>query len=136
MKFGEFIKNKRLKANLSLRKFCELAEIDPSNWSKIERGRLPLSYGRPKLEKIAKVLKLKKGSEEWSEFFDLVFIAQRKIPDDLYKDEEVVSALPVFFRTLKGDKPSEEEWDKIIKLLRRRQGRYSITYSFRSNPYF
>lgn len=54
-------------------------------------------------------------------FFDFVFISQRNIPDELYSNEEVVSALPVFFRTLKGDKPSEEELDKIIKLLGRRQ---------------
>lgn len=119
MKFGDFIKSKRLNADLSLRKFCELAEIDPSNWSKVERGRLPLSYDRPKLEKIAKVLKFKKGSKEWSEFFDNAYIAQKKIPEELYSDEEVISALPVFFRTLKGDKPSEEELDKIIKLLKR-----------------
>jgi len=47
-------------------------------------------------------------------------IAQKKIPEDLYSDEEVLSALPVFFRTVRGDKPTREELDKLIELLKRR----------------
>ena len=38
--FGEFIKQLRLQNRITLREFCRLAGIDPSNWSKIERGML------------------------------------------------------------------------------------------------
>jgi transcriptional regulator with XRE-family HTH domain len=117
--FGEFIKDKRLALDLSLRKFCELAELDPSNWSKIERGKLT-APDREKLEQIAKVLKIKKGSKEWLLMFDLASIAKKKIPDYVYNDERVISALPVFFRTAHGDKPTDEEMEKIIELLKGR----------------
>lgn len=120
MKFGEFVKKYRLQAGLSLRRFCEIAEIDPSNWSKVERDRLPATYDREKLENIARIIELKKGSKEWLEFFDLAAISQKKIPEDIYNDKEVVSVLPSFFRTLRGEKPTKEELEKIYDLLKRR----------------
>lgn len=120
MTFGELIRNKRLAAEISLRKFCELAEVDPSNWSKIERDMLPVSYDRDKLENIAEIIKLKKGSKDWLEFFDLASISQQKIPDDIYSDEEVLKMLPVFFRTLRGKKPDKEELKKLFEMLKRR----------------
>lgn len=121
MTFGEFIRSKRLDASLSLRRFCELADLDPSNWSKIERGRMRLAYARERLESIATVLGLAKGKEDWQTFFDLATVAQRQIPEELYNDEEVLAALPVFFRTLSGEKkPSKEELNHLIDLLRRK----------------
>lgn len=120
MTFGEFIKTKRLEAGYSLRKFCEIAEIDASNWSKIERDRLPVSYDREKLESITKIIKLKEGSKDWFQFFDLASLSQKKIPEDIYSDEEVVNALPILFRTLRGEKPDKKELDKMIELLKRR----------------
>jgi transcriptional regulator with XRE-family HTH domain len=120
MTFGEFVRQKRLAVGFSLRKFCELAEIDPSNWSKVERERYQPTADREKLEMIAELLGLQNGSTEWQEFFDLALIAQRKIPDDLYTDEQVISALPIFFRTVRGDKPNEEELNNLIELMKRR----------------
>lgn len=118
--FGDYIKSKRLELDLSLRKFCDLAGLDPSNWSKIERGKLPAPEDREKLGQIAKVLKIEKGSKEWQQLFDLASIAKKKIPDYVYKDKDVISALPVFFRTAHGDKPTEQEMQKIIELLKGR----------------
>jgi transcriptional regulator with XRE-family HTH domain len=120
MKFGEFVREKRLSVNLGLREFCELAEVDPSNWSKIERGRLNLFDDREKLEMIAGLVGLEHGASDWHKFFDLATIAQRKIPEEVYSDPEVLSALPVFFRTVRGEKPTQEELDKLIELLKRR----------------
>jgi transcriptional regulator with XRE-family HTH domain len=120
MTFGSLVKTKRLEAGYSLRKFCEIAEIDSSNWSKVERDRLPVSYDREKLESIAKLIKLEDGSKEWFQFFDLASLSQKKIPEDIYSDDEVVKALPIFFRTLRGDKPDKKELDKMIELLKRR----------------
>lgn len=120
MTFGEFVHEKRLKVDLSLREFCRQAGVDPSNWSKVERNLLPALGTRELLENIAKLLRLKKGSNDWASFFDLAAISQQRIPDDVYKDEDVIAALPVFFRTVRGEKPSEEEMDKLIALLKRR----------------
>ena len=105
---------------MGLREFCEIAELDPSNWSKIERDRLPVPDDREKLEKIAQIVGLKHGTTEWHQFFDLAYISQKRIPDEVYADPEVISALPVFFRTVRGEKPKKEELNKIIELLKKR----------------
>ncbi len=120
MYFGDFIREKRLAKGLGLREFCELAELDPSNWSKIERDKLPVPDDREKLEKIAGIIGLKHGTSEWHQFFDLAYISQKKIPDEVYADTDVISALPVFFRTVRGEKPNRKELDKIIELLKKR----------------
>ena len=103
MVFGKFIKNKRLEAGYSLRKFCEIVEIDPSNWSKVERDMLPVTNDRKKLEKIAELIKLKKGSKEWVEFFDLASISQKKIPEDIFSHKERFQTLPEVFNEIRQD---------------------------------
>src|SRR4051794_37362959 len=50
----------------------------------------------------ARQLGLKQGSEGWLRFFDLAAVDAGRIPDYLLKDQELVSQLPVFFRTLSG----------------------------------
>jgi transcriptional regulator with XRE-family HTH domain len=120
MTFGEYFRELRLAENLSLREFCRRGELDPSNWSKIERDRLPVNLEREKLETIARLVGLKKGSTDWLKFFDLACISRRQIPSDVYEDEEVVSALPIFFRTVRGDKPSRKELAKLFNLLKNR----------------
>lgn len=120
MTFGEFVREKRILAEMSLREFCRQAELDASNWSKVERNLLPALSTREPLERTAKLLGLKKNTNDWATFFDLAAISQQRIPDDVYKDEDVVAALPVFFRTVRGEKPSEEELDNLIALLKRR----------------
>ena len=118
--FGEFVKEKRLALNLSLRKFCELAGLDASNWSKVERNIMPVTQDSEKLREMANILNLKEGTADWVKFFDLVAVAKHKIPDYVYSDSEVLKALPVFFRTASREKPSDEELDKLIELIKRR----------------
>src|SRR2546428_4440198 len=48
--FGEFLKRKRLERRLSLRAFCAAAQVDPANYSKLERGVLAPPREREKLE--------------------------------------------------------------------------------------
>jgi transcriptional regulator with XRE-family HTH domain len=120
MTFGEFVRAKRLIVNLGLREFCELAEVDSSNWSKIERDRLPVTTEREKLEMIAQLIGLEKGTSDWHTFFDLASLSQQKVPQDIYSDEEVLEVLPIFFRTVRGDKPKPEELDKLIELIKHR----------------
>lgn len=120
MNFGEFIKEMRLKVDLSLRKFCEVAGLDPSNWSKVERGITPLTMDTERLEAVADILKLKKGGKERVKFFDLAAVAKGIIPEYVYKDEDVLEALPIFFRTASKAKPTDEELEKLIQLIKKR----------------
>ncbi|MBD3337585.1 MAG: helix-turn-helix domain-containing protein [Candidatus Lokiarchaeota archaeon] len=114
--FGEFVKQKRLHNRITLREFCRLSGIDPSNWSKIERGILPPPKSKTVLEAIAGILKIKKESEDWYTLMDLAAITH--IPKELLNDDSIVEKLPVFFRTLRGQKPTEEELENLIKLIK------------------
>ncbi len=118
MTFGEFVRELRARKRLKLREFCLTYGHDPSNWSKMERGDLPPSPERLTLETWASQLGLGKGTDDWFHFFDLAFADRGKIPEDLLSNEELVDALPLFFRTFRGRKPTEEELDKIVELLR------------------
>ena len=118
--FGEFIKQIRARQRLGLREFCLENGHDPSNWSKIEREVLPPPRDEDTLRTWAKHLGLKEGSEDWLKFFDYAAVDSGRIPDYVLKDEKLVAQLPVFFRTLSGNRPSREELEKLIKLLRER----------------
>lgn len=118
MTFGDFIKEIRLRQNLTLRDFCKKYEHDPSNWSKIERGRLQPPNDEKTILEWAKQLGLKKGDADWHKLFDLAALEKGKIPHDILNDKELVQALPVFFRTLRGQKPSKEELKNLAEILR------------------
>jgi len=117
--YGEFIKEIRLSKEISLREFCKLAEMDASNWSKIERGLLAPLQDEEKLKKIARVLGIKIGSDAWKEMKDLANIDAGIIPEDIRSDADVLKALPMFFRTIRSDKPTAEELDKLIDMIKK-----------------
>jgi len=116
--FGEFIKQRRLDRRLSLREFCRSIEVDASNWSKIERGLLSPPQEEEKLKRIAKVLGIRIGSALWYEMKDKANIELGNIPRDILSDKKVLNALPMFFRTLRNDKPAPEDLDKLISTVR------------------
>ncbi len=114
--FGEFVKIMREKNRITLREFCRLTRIDPSNWSKIERGTLQPPKSKLLLQEIAKILKLEEESHEYHLLFDLAAISF--IPKDLVDSEDIVRKLPVFFRTLRGQSPTRKELEDLIKILK------------------
>jgi len=117
--FGEFIKEKRIERGISLREFCKRIESDASNWSKVERGLLAPPQDEEKLRKIAQVLNIKFGSSLWEEMKDKANIDAGIIPEDILTDEKVLNSLPLFFRTLRSEKPTPEELDKLIDMVRK-----------------
>jgi len=42
-----------------------------------------------------------------------------RIPDYVLKDKKLVAQLPVFFRTLSGQKPSREDLEKLLEIINR-----------------
>jgi transcriptional regulator with XRE-family HTH domain len=117
--FGEFVKERRIKKGISLREFCKLLEVDASNWSKVERGLLSPPQDEEKLRRIAKLLDIKVGSPTWKEMKDLASIDAGIIPEDIRSDQTVLKSLPMFFRMLRSDKPTSEELDKLIEMVRK-----------------
>lgn len=117
--FGEFIKERRINKGISLREFCKRIEIDASNWSKVERGLLAPPQDEEKLRKIARVLDIKIGSPSWKEMKDKANIDAGIIPEDILSDEKVLNSLPIFFRTIRSEKPTPEDLDKLIAMIRK-----------------
>jgi len=99
MTFGELVKNMREERQLALREFCRLASLDPSNWSKVERGLLPPPKSRQQINDIAAVLMLPAESEDYHTLFDLAAISH--VPRELVQNN-VADNLVVFFRAARG----------------------------------
>jgi transcriptional regulator with XRE-family HTH domain len=117
--FGEFIKERRIAKGISLREFCKRIEIDASNWSKVERGLLAPPQDEEKLRTIARKLDIKIGSALWKEMKDKANIDAGIIPEDILSDEKVLNSLPIFFRTIRSEKPTPEELDKLIAIIKK-----------------
>jgi len=115
-KFGEMLKNLRIERGLSLREICRLANHDPSNWSKIERGLIPPASNEKTLMNWAKILGLNK--EKTKEFMDEAQVAQGIIPQDILADEEALKLMPAFFRTIRNEKPTKQEIENLFKLIK------------------
>ncbi len=118
--FATFFKAMRMKLGVSLREFCLERKLDPGNVSKLERGLVPPPQSKEKLEEFAGHLGLKKGSEEWKQFFDLAAAQSGRIPDDVLSDKELVAKLPILFRTLRGEKVPEGKLNDLMRHIRRR----------------
>lgn len=116
MTFGEFIRNLRIERKLTLREFCRKTNLDPSNWSRIERGLAAPPKSKVVLRGIAEILNIKEDSDEYNAILDLAAISH--IPSELISDKQVLNKLPVFFRTIRGKKPTREELEKLIKIMK------------------
>jgi len=117
--FGEYFKKKRLEQNLSLREFCLKYGYDPGNISRMERGLLAPPRNREKLVEYANALNLVEDSDDWIEFFDLAYACRGEIPSEILKDEDLVKKLPLFFRTMRGEKLSDEKLKEIANIIRK-----------------
>ncbi|MBN2212799.1 MAG: helix-turn-helix transcriptional regulator [Bacteroidales bacterium] len=115
-KFGQYIKELRIKNQITLREFCKRAGLDPSNWSKIERGINAPPKSKEALVTIAKALNLTVNSAEYNQLFDYAMIDF--IPAELAENTNVLEKLPLFFRTARGEKPTEEELNELIRLIK------------------
>ncbi len=117
--FGVFFKSLRKKKRITLREFCIKASADPANISRLERSAMPPPQDADILERYAKVLGIKAGSDDWYSFFDLAAADRGIIPKDLMSDQEVVKMLPAFFRTLRGQKPTKAEMLKLADKIKK-----------------
>ena len=124
MTFGEYLKQKRLDKEITLRGFAKLVDISPVYLCDLEKGR----KAAPSMEVMQKMVsKLALNKEESERFYDLAALeqtAKNPIPKDLnafLKDNLViVSAL----RTAKDLDATDEEWqDFIDKLRKSREGK-------------
>jgi len=117
-KFCRILKELRIQKGLTLRKASRLADYDPSNWSKIERGEISPPADEKILRKWTNVLGISRDVKKNQEFIDKAKIARGIIPQDILSQKNAVEYLPAFFRTARNKKPTREEIDKLIELIR------------------
>lgn len=115
MKFGQQIKELRIESQLTLRDFCKRIEMDPSNWSKIERGIIQPPQDSQLLQQIQATLNL--DGQQLQNLKDLADVARGEIPADL-RDEELMAKMPAFFRAMKGQEYTEEDLEKLKESVR------------------
>ncbi len=114
--FGNYFKEMRAKNRITLREFCATNGFDPGNISKIERGVAPPPKSLDVLSRFAESLGIKKGSEEWSEFFDRASACSGMIPPDMMNDSAFVAKLPLVFRALRGQAGKEMTDEQLRNL--------------------
>lgn len=117
MKFGDFIREKRLDLGISLREFCQLHGEDASNWSKMERGLMQPPSSEDRLEQIGTYLQFKPGSVEMMDLKDLASITRGEFPKSVLENEALMHKLPLVFRTANGA-PSEKVLLELAKLIK------------------
>ena len=118
LRFGKIIKELRINKGLSLREVCKLIGYDASNWSKVERGRIAPPSDKQILAKCARALGISQKDKKFNEFIDQAQIAQGIIPSDMMMDKDVVQLMPAFFRTLRNKKPTKQEIDRLVELIK------------------
>lgn len=117
--FGQKFKELRQKTGLTLRKFCFNHNLDPGNYSKLERGRSLPPKSREKLERLAHYLNLQEGTDEWYDFFDRAAACSGTIPPYIMEDKKLSEKLPLVFRTIRGEKVDPEKLEKLADIIRR-----------------
>jgi transcriptional regulator with XRE-family HTH domain len=115
MDFGELIQQLRIDRGLTLRQCCLGLGVDPSNWSKLERGLIPPPKHAAILERWAGFFDL--AADQKQEFLDLAAIGRGELPADMACDERALAALPGFFRALRGSEPEPDKPNEFAEDL-------------------
>ena len=118
MTFGEFFKELRIQEGISLRRFCVENGFDPGNISKLERGRTAPPKSNDVLKGYAEALSLAEGTPDWENFFDLAAAYAGVVPTDIMTDDELVSKLPLVFRTIRGQRIDTAKLRELAELIR------------------
>ena len=122
--FGQFLKMKRLALDLSLREFARKVRMQPSNYCNVESDVLPPPPPEG-LERISKVLGLKKGTPDYAKFHDLSARGRDEIPADVEQIVKENDLIPAMLRTVEYEKVTKNQLRGIIDDLR--SGRYKKT---------
>jgi len=119
--FGEYLRACRLKAGYGLRVFAEAVEMQPSNLSNVEHGRIPPPQDLGTLTRLAEALGFPEGSKERERLFDLAVVAKRqKLPADVAAFAARTPGIPVILRTLQNRRLSKKEIEDLTRYINRR----------------
>jgi transcriptional regulator with XRE-family HTH domain len=120
IRFGDFIKAKRMAAEITLRDMSERIGVSPAYLSDIENNRrYPMDSD--KIEKLIKELKVL--PEEKETMYDLAGRERKEVSSDLPEyimDSNVAPYVRMALRKAKQSDATIEDWKKIIDSLERK----------------
>ena len=118
--FGEFLREKRQKRKITLRKFAELAELSPVHMSYLETNQRSAPKDET-LERMVELLQLTKEDEE--RFYDLAAASANapRVSGDLPEYIMGHDIVKVALRTAKDVDATDDEWQEFIERLRKRK---------------
>lgn len=117
--FGQLLKKIRIeKANIGLRRFAELVELQPSNLSNMERGKIPPPANSKTIKCICDTLGLSKSDPLRSQLFDLAAqYKSNRIPADVADIIKQNAGVPVLVRTVDNKQLSEDKLRELAKYI-------------------
>ena len=121
--FGEFLRARRLRAGFGLRAFAEAAEMQPSNLSNLEHGRLAPLQDENTLDALAGLLGLAPGSEERARLFDLAVAGRERLPADVAGFAARTPGIPVLLRTIENRGLGKKDLERLMEYVTKRLGR-------------
>ena len=117
--FGEFVRDRRLELELTLRTFAGQIQMDAANYSKIERGVLEPPEPGPKLTAIRQALQIQEDSPECRELTRLAELGKNRIPENIRNNQIAMAGLPVLFRSLEETELTEEKFNELVEFLKK-----------------
>ena len=117
--FGEFISQKRVEKQITLRKMADMLGVSAPFLTDVEKDRRN-PFDMEKLTQLAKILDL--SNEERELMFNLAGKKRNAVAPDLPEyimERDYVSAA---LRTARDLDAGEEEWNQFVEELRKRKG--------------
>lgn len=113
--FGDYLKSLRKKEGLGLREFAVGVGLDPSYYSRIERGHAAPSDDA--FARIAKGFDIPPASAEWMKLEIRAELERGRVPADVLEDEDLRPLLPAFFARLRLER--QQSSDEMFELFKR-----------------
>jgi transcriptional regulator with XRE-family HTH domain len=110
--FGQKLKDLRIARGFTLRECSDVLGVDPSNWSKLERGINPAPKDTAIVEHWADFFGLEGGAKQ--DFVDLASVSRSEIPSDIHSEQVLSEALPVFFRAARGAEMDAKKMARFV----------------------
>lgn len=118
LRFGRLLKKIRVEeANIGLRSFAELVELQSSNLSNIERGKIPPPANKETLDRICDALGLSSADPRRAALFDLAAEDSKRIPADIATAIKENEGVPVLVRTVANKQLSDEKLRELTKYI-------------------
>lgn len=114
MKFGQMVKEYRIRKRLTLRECARRMGVDCSNLSKVERGISQAPLSAATLGRWADFLGIE--GEERQAYMDAAAASRGEYPPDIQKDENLLAVMPAFIHLARNT--PKEELDALVASIR------------------